>query len=63
MEKHVEGSHSQKNAVLPCQFQAEALIIYVLTMFMTRVKIAYVMRPRATDLFLRRVDEASPTIE
>lgn len=55
--------HSQKKAVLPLQFQADALIIYVLRMFMTRVKIAYVMRPRETDLFPRRVDEASPTIE
>lgn len=31
---------SQKKAVLPFQFQADALIIYVLRMFMTRVKIA-----------------------
>jgi hypothetical protein len=32
--------NSQKKAVLPLQFQADALIIYVLRMFMTSVKIA-----------------------
>lgn len=57
------GLNSQKKAVLPCQFQADALIIYVFKMFIARVKMAYVIRPRATVLFRRRVDEASPTIE
>lgn len=32
--------NSQKKAVLPLQFQADGLIIYVLRMFMTRVKMA-----------------------
>jgi hypothetical protein len=57
------GFDSQKKAVLPCQFQADALIIYVFRIFIARVKMAYVILPRATVLFLRRVDEASPTIE